>query len=151
MTQATQYAFTQADRSISSIDSFTSIETLTDFIYEALERAKGKFDVNLLKDINDSEISIIVTDLGKKLSHKGIYNMCHSICAMQIELSERFIGFVCKDLLLTVVSEKFQILGFRYPKIIVIRYKNYFSGNIQRRAFEITERSDCGMCGKVSR
>lgn len=106
---ATQYGFSQMDRSSTNLDPTTSIKNLTDFIYESLELGNGKLDIESIKNIKDSELSTIVNDLNKKLSHKGIYNLSRSICDMKIELSERFVSFLCRDVFLNAVGRYLNI------------------------------------------
>ncbi|XP_046474742.1 uncharacterized protein [Neodiprion pinetum] len=101
--QATQYGFTQVERSGSTFGSICSIENFADYLYESLECANGKLEVDHIHNITDSELSSIVNDLSKKLSYKGIYNLCHSVCGMDMKLSERLISLLCKNILLTAI------------------------------------------------
>ncbi|XP_048509465.1 uncharacterized protein LOC105684232 isoform X2 [Athalia rosae] len=101
--QATQAGFTQTQGWNSTHDLNTSLGNLSEWLYESLERSHEILDADPIKKITDSELSIVMNDLSKKITHRGIYNLAHFVCDAKAELSDRLIGSLCRDMLLPTI------------------------------------------------
>ncbi|XP_015112234.1 uncharacterized protein LOC107037918 [Diachasma alloeum] len=99
---STQFYFTQTkprenNRSPSTRSTTKSISDIVKSLSETLEaRCLDAEDMNGLTDANAVEI---VENLSKRLSSKGAYNLCCSVCDMETGLGTYYARIVCSNLL----------------------------------------------------
>ncbi|XP_012164097.1 uncharacterized protein LOC105665748 isoform X1 [Bombus terrestris] len=84
---STQFYFTQLDKLCDKNIKQECVPKLdiTEYLFEELECANGKLDLNQLENLTDAEFQEIVCDLQKKLTMLGTYNLCCSLNNMTLE------------------------------------------------------------------
>lgn len=107
---STQFYFTQVERIVQPIVTAEESATaplqkydILESLCEGLEKNNGKFDFAQLKNLPDEDIVPLVDELSKKLSSKGIYNVCQSMNDMTIEEKMKYLNTLCTHLLLPKV------------------------------------------------
>ncbi|XP_047354041.1 uncharacterized protein LOC124950788 isoform X2 [Vespa velutina] len=102
---STQFYFTQAGtNNIKDIEDGKDIALqicdIIEVLYEGLERNNGKLDFVHLENLSNNDLVKVFTDLGEKLSIKGIYNLCLSTKDINAEEGIKYMGLVCTHVLL---------------------------------------------------
>lgn len=105
---STQFYFTQAERTfIESEKSVTVSPQRCDILEsacESLERNNGRLDFAQLENLSNEDLIPMVDEMARKLSPKGIYNLCTSLNNMTIEQKIKYLNILCTHLLLPKVS-----------------------------------------------
>ncbi|EFN80202.1 uncharacterized protein LOC105187075 [Harpegnathos saltator] len=109
---STQFYFTQAERIMPPAAAAEGSATaplqkcdILEFLSEGLEKNDGKFDFAQLNNLSDEDLVPLMEDLGKKLSSKGIYNVCQSMNDMSIEEGMKYLNILCTHLLLPKIIQ----------------------------------------------
>lgn len=104
--QSTQFYFTQTERIIEPKRSAAALPQRCDILEcacENLERNNGKLDLVQLESLSDEDLIPLVDEMKKKLSPKGIYNLCQSMSDMNVEQKIKYLDTFCTHLLLPKV------------------------------------------------
>ncbi|XP_014484733.1 PREDICTED: uncharacterized protein LOC106749598 [Dinoponera quadriceps] len=106
---STQFYFSQVERIIPTADA-ENIAPLQKYdilesLCESLERNNGKFDFAQLESLSDEDLVSLINELAKKLSPKGIYNICQSMKDMTVEEKMKYLSILCTYLLLPKIIE----------------------------------------------
>ncbi|XP_050466346.1 uncharacterized protein LOC126859273 [Cataglyphis hispanica] len=106
---STQFYFTQTERTfIESEKSVTVSPQRCDILEsacESLERNNGRLDFAQLENLSNEDLIPMVNEMAKKLSPKGIYNLCTSLNNMTIEQRIKYLNILCTHLLLPKIIE----------------------------------------------
>ncbi|KYM96530.1 PREDICTED: uncharacterized protein LOC108779347 [Cyphomyrmex costatus] len=105
---STQFYFTQTERTIEPQTSITGVSQKCDILEcacENLERNNGKLDFIQLENLSDEDLVPLVDKMARKLSPKGIYNLCLSMNDMTIEQRLKYLNIFCTHLLLPKIVE----------------------------------------------
>ncbi|XP_043494425.1 uncharacterized protein LOC122519179 isoform X3 [Polistes fuscatus] len=103
---STQFYFTQVTRNHIKEDTEDKDDTalkicdIIEVLYEGLERNNGKLDFVHLENLSNNDLIKVFTDLGEKLSIKGIYNLCLSTKDINLEEGIKYMGLICTYVLL---------------------------------------------------
>lgn len=107
---STQFYFTQVERIVQStaaVEKSTAAPLqkydILESLCEGLERNNGKIDFAQLENLPDEDLVPLVDELVRKLSSKGIYNVCQSMNDMSIEEGMKYLHILCTHLLLPKV------------------------------------------------
>ncbi|XP_015610086.1 uncharacterized protein LOC107274952 isoform X2 [Cephus cinctus] len=99
---ATQFFLTQSE----GTDNLkgTHVESqksyVLDTFYEDLEHSNKKCNILCMDQLSDNEVLDVVQSLGDKLSIKGTYYLCQSICDTEIDQRMKYANVICTHLLL---------------------------------------------------
>lgn len=105
---STQFYFTQTERTI--VESEKSVGTLPqkcdilESACESLERNNGRLDFAQLDNLSDEDLVPLINEMAKKLSEKGVYNLCQSMDDMNIEQRMKYLNALYTYLLLPKVT-----------------------------------------------
>ncbi|EGI66845.1 PREDICTED: uncharacterized protein LOC105144860 [Acromyrmex echinatior] len=105
---STQFYFTQTERIIESKRSVAAVPQRCDILEcacENLERNNGKLDFSQLENLSDEDLVPLVDEMARKLSPKGIYNLCLSMNNMTVEQRIKYLNIFCTHLLLPKIVE----------------------------------------------
>ncbi|XP_012222075.1 uncharacterized protein [Linepithema humile] len=106
---STQFYFTQSERTI--IESEKSVGILPqkcdilESACESLERNNGRLDFAQLDNLSNEDLIPLMDEMAKKLSLKGIYNLCQSMDDMTIEQRMKYLNILYTYLLLPKIIE----------------------------------------------
>lgn len=104
--ESTQFYFTQVERIAEPTRSAAALPQRCDIlecVCENLERNNGKLDLAQLEGLSDEDLVPLVNEMGRKLSPKGIYNLCQSMSDMTVEQKMKYLDTICTHLLLPKV------------------------------------------------
>ncbi|KYN27031.1 Uncharacterized protein C1orf43 like protein [Trachymyrmex cornetzi] len=105
---STQFYFTQTERTIEPKRSVATVPQRCDILEcacENLERNNGKLDFVQLDNLSDEDLVPLVDEMARKLSPKGIYNLCLSMNDMTVEQRIKYLNIFCTHLLLPKIVE----------------------------------------------
>jgi len=113
---STQFYFTQTERTIEPKRSVAAVPQRCDILEcacENLERNNGKLDFFQLENLSDEDLVPLVDEMARKLSPKGIYNLCLSMNDMTVEQRIKYLNIFCTHLLLPKVSMVMLLISIR--------------------------------------
>ncbi|XP_011689012.1 PREDICTED: uncharacterized protein LOC105450729 [Wasmannia auropunctata] len=105
---STQFYFTQVETIVEPRRSTAAVPQRCDILEcacENLERNNGRLDLTQLDNLPDEDLVPLVNEMARKLSHKGIYNLCQSLNDMTVEQRMRYLNVFCTHLLLPKILE----------------------------------------------
>ncbi|XP_018350331.1 PREDICTED: uncharacterized protein LOC108753336 [Trachymyrmex septentrionalis] len=105
---STQFYFTQTERTIEPKRSVAAVPQRCDILEcacENLERNNGKLDFSQLENLSVEDLVPLVDEMARKLSPKGIYNLCLSMNDMTVEQRIKYLNIFCTHLLLLKIIE----------------------------------------------
>ncbi|KAK0178239.1 hypothetical protein PV328_002211 [Microctonus aethiopoides] len=93
---------------------------IVDSIYEQLEDSNGILNSDDFQNLKHVDIDEIMERLSQQLSINGIYNLCNSLCNLEIDITMEFVKTICSKILLQriIELEKSQQAANIIPKII---------------------------------
>lgn len=105
---STQFYFTQAERIIEKpkrpVEAVMQKCDILESVCENLERNNGQMNFAQLENLSNDDLVLLVDELAKKLSLKGIYNLCQSmINDMTVQQEMKYLNTLCTHLLLPKV------------------------------------------------
>lgn len=104
---STQFYFTQSERIIvepeKSIGILSQKCDILESACESLERNNGRLDFAQLDNLSNEDLIPLMDEMAKKLSLKGIYNLCQSMDDMTIEQRMKYLNILYTYLLLPKV------------------------------------------------
>jgi len=105
---STQFYFTQVEQTrIETKNSVAIVPQMYDIlesVCESLERNNGRLDFTQFESLSNDDLISLADELAKKLSLKGIYNLCQSMTDMTSEQGMKYLNVLCTHLLLPKVS-----------------------------------------------
>lgn len=104
--ESTQFYFTQVERVAEPRESAAALSQRCDILEcacENLERNNGRLDLTQLESLSDEDLVLLVEEMKRKLSPKGIYNLCQSMSDMTVEQKMKYLDSFCTHLLLPKV------------------------------------------------
>ncbi|XP_025072922.1 uncharacterized protein LOC105422324 isoform X2 [Pogonomyrmex barbatus] len=106
---STQFYFTQSERipelTRSEDIPLPQMQDILECSCENLERNNGRLDFTQLENLSNEDLVSLVDEMRKKLSHKGVYNLCQSINDMILEQKMKYLNIFCTHLLLPKILE----------------------------------------------
>ncbi|XP_043278146.1 uncharacterized protein [Venturia canescens] len=107
---STQFFFSQKDRSLLPLklnkeEIVPQWQDVAESLFECVENISDRLPVVYLKSLTDDQAESAIKYLSEKLSLKGTYNLCHSICSLEDEHSIRFVRITCNNLLLPKIID----------------------------------------------
>ncbi|XP_012536252.1 uncharacterized protein LOC105836627 [Monomorium pharaonis] len=105
---STQFYFTQSERLIEPTTANTILAQRCDILEcacENLERNNGRLDFAQLENLSEEDLVPLVDEIAKKLSLKGVYNLCQSMSNMTIEQRLKYLNTFCTHLLLPKIID----------------------------------------------
>ncbi|KAK0181595.1 hypothetical protein PV327_003867 [Microctonus hyperodae] len=98
----------------------SELMNIVDSIYEQLEDSNGILSSDDFKNLKQVDIDEIMERLSQQLSINGIYNLCNSLCNLEIDITMEFVKAICSKILLQRIIdlEKSQQAANVIPKII---------------------------------
>ncbi|XP_063991021.1 uncharacterized protein LOC135169714 [Diachasmimorpha longicaudata] len=98
---STPFYFTQAKPQETPLSPLAeSTRSVSDIVKSLSGKLETRcLDVEDIKELTDANAVEIVENLGKKLSPKGVYNLCCSVCDMETVLGAYYARIVCSNLL----------------------------------------------------
>lgn len=129
--ESTQFYFTQVERIAEPSKSAAALPQRCDIlecVSENLERNNGKLDLAQLESLSDGDLVLLVDEMRRKLSPKGIYNLCQSISDMTVEQKIKYLDKLCTHLLLPKVL----ITCYWFYSIFFFSCINYCSYCVRR-------------------
>lgn len=104
--QSTQFYFTQTERVAEPERPAVVVPQRSDILEcacENLERNNGRLDFTQLESLIDEDLVPLVNEMERKLSPKGVYNLCQSMSDLTIERKMKYLNTFFTHLLLLKV------------------------------------------------
>ncbi|XP_020290683.1 uncharacterized protein LOC109858110 isoform X2 [Pseudomyrmex gracilis] len=107
---STQFYFTQVERIIEKpkrpVDTVMQKCDILESVCENLERNNGRMNFAQLENLSSDDFVLLVDELTKKLSLKGIYNLCQSMMNdMTVQQEMKYLNTLCTHLLLPKIVQ----------------------------------------------
>lgn len=90
---------------------------IVDSIYEQLEDSNGILNSDDFKNLKHVDIDEIMEQLSQQLSINGIYNLCNSLCNLEIDITMEFVKTICSKILLQRVNKSIYMFTFQFTNI----------------------------------
>ncbi|XP_020290634.1 uncharacterized protein LOC109858110 isoform X1 [Pseudomyrmex gracilis] len=118
---STQFYFTQVERIIEKpkrpVDTVMQKCDILESVCENLERNNGRMNFAQLENLSSDDFVLLVDELTKKLSLKGIYNLCQSMMNdMTVQQEMKYLNTLCTHLLLPKIM-RFALRSRRGPHV----------------------------------
>ncbi|XP_034936513.1 uncharacterized protein [Chelonus insularis] len=131
--QSSQFFFTQVKKCNSPISSTkrsqgSDLDDRINAVYESLETNKI-LDIDILKNLSDEELLNVFENLSQRLDIKGIFDLCNSICEMDVDEGIQYIKIICSKLLLPKITELKE--PSRQLSVIILKMVKKFSEDIK--------------------